>query len=359
MTYSLLKILIVRFSSIGDIVLTTPVIRCLKLQLPGLELHYLTKKQFIPILEPNPYLDKVWGYDDNFRELVPQLKAQGFDCVIDLHKNLRSFFVKRRLRVVSASFPKLNLQKWATVHLKVNAMPDIHIVDRYFKAVKRLGACNDNGGLDCFIAAGDEVAVTDLPFTHQQGFYALVIGGKHNTKIFPPEKIVEVCKKLSQPVVLLGGKEDRERGEQIAARSGPIVYNSCGLYNISQSASLIRQSRAVLTNDTGLMHIAAAFNKRMVSVWGNTVPAFGMYPYLREGFRDNSMIAEVRGLSCRPCSKLGFKECPKKHFRCMREIETGPIVDFLLKRAKNGATDDPATKETRPPEPEIRNYSEF
>ena len=330
MISSLVKILIIRFSSIGDIVLTTPVIRCLKSQLPGLELHYLTKKQFLPILEPNPYINKVWGYDRNFRDLVPQLKSQGFDYVVDLHKNYRSVFVKRQLQVASASFPKLNLQKWVTVHFKMNVMPDIHIVDRYFKAVKPLGILNDARGLDYFIPAGDEVSLAGLPATHKKGFYAIVIGGKHNTKIFPPEKIVEVCKKLSQPVVLLGGKEDRERGEQIAERAGTPIYNSCGLYNINQSASLIRQSRAVLTNDTGLMHIAAAFGKHMVSVWGNTIPAFGMYPYLPAEHRDHSMIAEVRALSCRPCSKLGFKQCPKKHFHCMLLIDTDPIVDFLM-----------------------------
>ena len=108
-----------------------------------------------------------------------------------------------------------------------------------------------------------------------------------------------------------------------------MVFNSCGYYNISQSASLIRQATAVLTNDTGLMHVAAAFHKPIVSVWGNTIPGFGMYPYLPGKFKSDSMIAEVKGLSCRPCSKLGFTECPKKHFKCMNQIEVDPVVDFL------------------------------
>jgi ADP-heptose:LPS heptosyltransferase len=146
-------------------------------------------------------------------------------------------------------------------------------------------------------------------------------------------------------VILLGGKEDRERGEQIVGRAGPLVFNSCGQYNLNQSASLVRQANTVLTNDTGLMHVAAAFNKRIVSVWGNTIPAFGMVPYLPEQFKQNAMIAEVSGLSCRPCSKIGFKECPKKHFNCMNKIDIDPVVAFLKKHPAPGKSDKPAISE--------------
>ena len=323
------KILVIRFSSIGDIVLTTPIVRCLKEQVRHAEIHFLTKAQNEPIVRANPNIDKIWLYDHNFPDLIPQLKSMEFDFIADLHKNYRSAFVKRQLEVKSASFPKLNIRKWLTVQFKMNVLPPIHIVDRYFKATESLGIKNDGQGLDYFIPAEDEVTMTSLPATHQQGFIAVVIGGKHNTKIFPAEKVAEVCNKLASPVVLLGGPEDRERGEQIAGLTGNHVYNSCGLYNLNQSASLVRQAIAVLTNDTGLMHVAAAFNKPIVSVWGNTIPAFGMYPYLPEKSKSNSLIAEVQHLSCRPCSKLGFDECPKKHFKCMNEINPSPIVEFF------------------------------
>ncbi|MCX6303885.1 MAG: glycosyltransferase family 9 protein [Bacteroidetes bacterium] len=324
------KILVIRFSSIGDIVLTSAVVRCLKEQLRDAEIHFLTKAQHEPILKGNPYIDKIWLYDHNFRELIPQLKSQGFNFIVDLHGNYRSAFVKSQLGTDSATFPKLNLQKWLTVHFKMSVLPDIHIVDRYFRAAAALGIKNDGRGLDYFIPPEDEVALASLPESLRQGFIAIVTGGKHNTKIFPPEKVAEVCKKLSRPVILLGGKEDQERGEQVVALAGLMVYNGCGLYNISQSASLIRQARSVMTNDTGLMHIAAAFKKPIVSVWGNTIPGFGMYPYLPDKFRTLSMISGVAGLSCRPCSKIGFSKCPKKHFNCMNLIETDPIVTFLL-----------------------------
>ena len=324
------KILVIRFSSIGDIVLTSAMVRCVKQQLREAEVHFLTKKQNEPILRANPNIDKIWLYDHNFKELIPQLKSQGFDFIADLHRNYRSGFVKSQLGTESATFPKLNLAKWLTVNLKMNILPDIHIVERYFKAIEPLEVINDGLGLDYFIPAGDEVEVASLPILHQNGFIAIVIGGKHNTKIFPPEKVAGVCQKLARPVILLGGDEDRERGEQIVSQTGVLVFNACGLYNLNQSASLIRQARAVLTNDTGLMHIAAAFRKPVVSVWGNTIPAFGMYPYMPEQFKTNSMIAQVEGLSCRPCSKLGYRKCPKQHFNCMNQIETGPIAEFLL-----------------------------
>lgn len=327
------KVLVIRFSSIGDIVLTSPVIRCLKKQVPDAEVHFLTKRQFLPVVEANPYIDRIWLYDKNFRELIPQLKSEGFDFIADLHKNYRSHFVIRKLGVPSASFPKLNFRKWMIVNLKINSLPSVHIVDRYFRAVEKIKVKNDGQGLDFFIPANEEVDLMTLPVTHREGFIAIVIGGKHNTKIFPVEKLTELCKNLSRPVILLGGEEDLKRGELIAASDRSAIFNACGKYTLNQSASVLRQAASVLTNDTGLMHIAAAFRKRMVSVWGNTIPAFGMYPYLPDESQGNSCITEVQGLSCRPCSKLGYQTCPKKHFRCMMDIEIKPVVEFLMRDA--------------------------
>jgi ADP-heptose:LPS heptosyltransferase len=322
------KILVIRFSSIGDIVLTTPVIRCLKQQVWGSEIHFLTKAQHEPVVRANPYIDKLWLYDRNFDVLIPQLKSQKFDFIVDLHKNYRSAFVKSHLKVKSASFPKLNVKKWLSVHLKLNLLPHIHIVDRYFMATEKLGIRNDDKGLDYFIPPEDEIDPANLPESHRNGYVAIVIGGKHSTKIFPEEKVAEVCNHLSHPVILIGGPADEDRGEYIVNNTGTTIYNACGKYNLNQSASLIRQAKAVMTNDTGLMHIAAALRKPIVSVWGNTIPEFGMFPYL-PGAAPSSLIMEVKGLSCRPCSKLGFDACPKGHFRCMNEIDVGAVAGFL------------------------------
>lgn len=323
-----MKVLVIRFSSIGDMVLTTPVLRCLKMQLPDAEIHLLTKKKFSSLLAANPYIDKTWGYDGDFDTLIPALKAEGFHFVADLHRNLRSQYVRLRLGVPSAAFPKLNIQKWMAVRMKRNSLPDVHIVDRYFTAVRPLGVVNDGAGLDFFIADEDRVGPASLPEGFGAGYIAAVIGGRHATKIFPPEMVAEVCNGLKLPVVLLGGPEDRERGEVILRLATGRVFNACGLFGFSQSASLVEQARGVLTNDTGLMHVAAAFRKPVVSTWGNTVPEFGMYPYM-PGNEALSHIAEVKGLPCRPCSKIGYDACPKGHFRCMREIGTEGIAGVL------------------------------
>jgi ADP-heptose:LPS heptosyltransferase len=327
----LTKVLIIRFSSIGDIVLTTPVIRCLKIQSPDTEIHFLTKKQHHSILSENPYISKIWQFEDNFSELIPRLKAENYDFVVDLHKNIRSGFVRSKLGKPSASFPKLNFRKWVLVNMKINILPDVHVVDRYFLAVRKLKIKNDGEGLDYFIPRAEEVDLSGILSERQKDYIAFSIGGKHITKIFPEEKIISLCKKTEKTVFLLGGVEDKDRAERIISHCGSNVINSCGKYTINQSASVIRQSGNVITNDTGLMHIAAAFRKPVISIWGNTVPAFGMYPYLPEEFIHNSKIQEVKNLSCRPCSKLGFDLCPKSHFRCMNDQD----VDAILKSLEN------------------------
>lgn len=260
---------------------------------------------------------------------MPQLRAENFDFVADLHKNFRSKYVLLRLMKPNHSFPKLNLKKWMLVRFKIDRLPQIHIADRYFEAVKPLAIVNDGEGLDYFIPENEEVDPARLIPSGETRYIAFSIAGKHNTKIFPEEKVVEVCKALDHPVILLGGYEDKARGERIQLQAGSHVMNGCGMFSINQSASLIRQAEKVITNDTGLMHIAAAFKKPVLSVWGNTVPEFGMYPYLPEDQNQNSYLFEVKGLSCRPCSKLGFEKCPKGHFRCMMDQDIGKMITIL------------------------------
>ncbi len=312
------KILIIRFSSIGDIVLTTPVIRCLKEQLPGVKVHYLTKKGFKDILENNPHLSKIHTIEKDVKEVLTELIKENFDYVIDLHNNIRSAQVKMAIGKPSPTFNKLNFKKWLLVNFKINTMPDVHLVDRYMYTVEQLGVKNDFKGLDYFIPEQDVVDIAALPKTQQRGYIGFVIGAKHATKKLPVEKIINICKKLNQPIVLLGGKEDAENAKAIENAFGGLVYNACGKYNLNQSASLVKQAKKIITHDTGLMHIAAALKKEIISVWGNTVPEFGFTPYLPG---NNSKRVEVKNLPCRPCSKIGYEKCPEGHFKCMLMID--------------------------------------
>lgn len=318
------KILIIRFSSIGDIVLTSPVIRCIKKQLPDVELHYLTKKSFSILLDSNPYIDKIHLLNDNLSLKIKELQAENFDFIVDLHNNLRSFYIKWQLEKPVRSLNKLNIRKWLLVNLKINILPDKHLVQRYLDTVKKIKVSDDGEGLDYFIPKKDEIQLHDFPLTHMHGYAALVIGAQHATKKLPFEKLKELCEKIQVPFIVIGAKEDFQTGNELEKLFPFKVFNACGKFNLNQSASAIRQSKIVITHDTSMMHIASAFKKKIHSYWGNTVPSFGMYPYFGSKskylslYENNSFIHEVKNLNCRPCSKIGFNKCPKGHFNCMK-----------------------------------------
>lgn len=264
--------------------------------------------------------------DKDIGEIIPQLKNEKYDYIIDLHHNLRTLKLKRRLGVKSFSFNKLNLEKWLLVNFKINSMPAVHIVDRYMETVKSFGVRNDGKGLDYFIGPEDGTALQKLPEAFQKNYVAFVIGAKHNTKKLPAGKIISICKKINYPVVLLGGREDVEEGDQIVSAVQPqLIYNACGKFSLNESAALVKLSLRVVTHDTGLMHMAAAFKKEIISVWGNTVPEFGMYPYYGEFEISNSKF-EIKNLPCRPCSKIGYDKCPRGHFKCMMDQDENGIA---------------------------------
>jgi ADP-heptose:LPS heptosyltransferase len=317
------KILIVRFSSIGDIVLTTPVVRCVQVQ-TGATVDFLCKNNFKSVVEENPSIRKVFTINKSYVEVIEQLKSEEYDLLLDLQHNLHSWKLKRALGVPSHSFPKLNVEKWLMVNMKINVLPAVHIVDRYMSTAIALGVKNDGNGLDYFIPSGQEIS----PETYLPGsspFVAFVTGAAHFTKRLPEEKIVQICSRIAHPVVLLGGKEEAASGDRIAAAAGVHVFNACGKFNLHQSASWVRQSAMVISHDTGLMHIAAAFKKKIITIWGNTVPEFGMFPYYPKG-EDRHFSVQVSGISCRPCSKIGYEKCPKGHFKCMKEQDVNLIA---------------------------------
>jgi ADP-heptose:LPS heptosyltransferase len=317
------KFLIIRFSSIGDIVLTTPVVRCLRKKYPNAAIHYLTKKQFGSIIDSNPYVDKVILSKDDINETIAELLEENYDCIIDLHHNLRTLRIKQALKKVPFnSFNKLNIEKWILTNFKIKLVPHKHIVDRYMETVHGLGVVNDGAGLDYFIPENDEVKESDIPFSHLHGYVAIAIGAAHNTKKLPVEKLKALAEKIGYPVILLGGKDDFLNGEKIAESDPVKIYNACGKFSLNESADLVRRAQLVISHDTGLMHIAAAFKKNILSVWGNTVPSFGMTPY-----QTQYEVFQVNKLWCRPCSKTGFDKCPLGHFKCMNNQSIDAIAD--------------------------------
>lgn len=326
----MVKFLIIRFSSIGDIVLTTPVVRCLKNQVDGAVIHYLTKEQYSGILGSNPNIDRLWLYKNNMRELLVKLQEEEFDYIIDLHHNIRTLRIKNKLRKLSFSFDKLNYKKWLLVNLKINKLPDIHIVDRYLDTLKVFEVKNDHKGLDYFLQKEKSDSIDPVVAEIPEKYIALVIGAKHETKKATSGKLAEICDKVSFPIVILGGNEDRQLAGSILTQiiKNHDVWDTSGKLSLNQSARLVKNAALVITHDTGLMHIAAAFKKKIISIWGNTIPEFGMYPYFPD---PDSKIFEVKGLRCRPCSKIGYQSCPKKHFKCMKDQNSSEIAFYARK----------------------------
>ena len=322
------KILILRFSSIGDIVLTSAVVRCLKKAFPESELHYATKHPYASIVKNNPNIDKVHLLSKSLPSLIRTFRREDFDFILDLHKNLRTLLIKAALLKRSASFPKQNFRKYLLTHFKMQRLPIAHVVDRYFEAVKNLGVRNDGKGLDFFIPPEDRLSLKELPDSHRSAYVAVVISATYTTKQFPETKLLSVIDRLNSPVILIGGAAEIEMGKRIAESRPEKVFNACGKYNLEESAWLLKNAAKVLSNDTGMMHIAAALQKEISVTWGNTVPAFGMSPYFGNG-PGREFRFEVKDLPCRPCSKLGYEKCPRKHFRCMMNQDEDSIASTL------------------------------
>lgn len=320
------KILLLRFSSIGDIVLTTPVLRALKQQFNhgDVEVHFVCKQGFKPVLANNPYVDQLFTYSKSPEEIYESLKAEQYHYVFDLQKNLRSKRLISYLGVMSFSFDKLNLKKWMWIHLGIDQMPDVHIVDRYFEVTRSFDIKNDGQGLDYFLSDTDRVDLAAFP-TLKAPFVAIAIGGNHAGKVMPKHKINAILSQLTVPVALLGGPEDAEIGNELA-QSHEHVVNFAGALKLNESASVLEQSAWVIAHDTGLMHIASAFKKPIVSVWGATTPSLGMYPYLPG---EKSKMIQPEGASQRPYSKLGNKKWYAKAYDGWKHLNIEKIIEAI------------------------------
>jgi ADP-heptose:LPS heptosyltransferase len=332
-----MKILVIRLSAIGDIVLTTPILRCLKKQLPDAELHFLVQPSYKEVIAHNPYIDAIHELEHNWLTTINELKNQEFDYIIDLQNNKETQRLAAELKVPVHAVKQHTLEKTLFIRLKWNVMPKNHVVDQGFKAIAPLGVKNDGAGLDYFIPRLEEVPYKDIPLSHHAGFIAMVIGASFFTKRLPVEKWKELCAQINHPIILLGGKEAYAAGEEIRRVDETKVYNACGKFTLNESADLVRKSKLVIAHDTGLMHIAAAFKKPIIVIWGSTIPSLGMTPYYGNHFLQSrqqppSDSVQVHKLWCRPCTTVGRHQCPQGHFKCMKEINVDEIVQKVNTR---------------------------
>ena len=321
-----LKILVIRFSSIGDIVLTFHALRCLREKHPTAEVHFLTKSTYKDLLLASTFHDKTLFFEGDLKQTKRAIRKENYTHIIDLHNNLRTRLLTIGIRGVHLSrFNKLNWEKWLLTRLKKNKLPNKHLVERYIDAFSELGVLNDSKNTLFFVPNEFKIDLNHYELG-ENPFLAIAMGAQYSTKKFPVSSLIKVLESYDLPIVLLGGEAENEHGQKIqAAFPQKKIYNLCGELSLLASASILSQAKTVLTNDTGLMHIAAMFDVPIVSIWGNTVPAFGMYPYRPEK-EGTVKIHEVLGLNCRPCSKIGYQECPKGHFNCMEKQDLSAIA---------------------------------
>ena len=281
-----------------------------------MQIHYLIKSEYSTLLSSNPYIDKVFVFKNNLNHVISDLKLENYDLIIDLHNNIRSWWVKFNLRVSSRTFQKNNWKKYLLIYFNWNYIID-HVVDRYFEVLKDLNVVNDNNGLDYFLNKN-----TSIDFNINQNFIAWSVGGSSTHKQLSKKQILEVTNQISHPIVLLGGVDEISLGNNLIKESShQKIYNFCGNISLDQSAYLIKNSVLVLSNDTGLMHIAASFQKPIISFWGCTKPSLGFSPYMTS----NKSVQLIARPSSRPCSKHG-SHCRFKMKGCIKEINSMTVV---------------------------------
>lgn len=297
-----MKILVIRFSAIGDILLTFPVVEALVDKYPSAEIHFLTKPSNEPVLDLLSNKVQPRFLQESLVQTAKQLRGERYDLVIDLHNNLRTFLLQVLLMKGSwYRFRKLNFQKWLFTAFKWNTLPKVHVVDRYAQAASVSPA-----------SVNLDVINTNVVESLPSQYVAWVLGATFSTKQFPLSKLIETIERLDMPIVLLGGEKENPLASSLQAHY-PSLISLVGKTSLSEAATVLSKAKVVVTNDTGLMHLAAFYDKPMVCIWGNTVPIFGMYPYQSTPV----FHAQVSDLSCRPCSKIGHNSCPKGHFDCM------------------------------------------
>lgn len=312
--YSLIKkILIIRLSSIGDILLTTPLIRSIKKKYPAIQIDFLLREEFIELIQNNPYIGKIYNYQRDKSEnklLIDSLHINNYDLIIDLQNNFRSGAIVKQFKCPVLKFKKNNLKKFLLVQFKINLLKNADkIPDRYAATAQTE---LDEDGLEYYTHLSP-----NFRFKENENYIGLCHGSKHFTKRWPLEYYIELGKKLESEgykIVLFGSRDEAKSAEEISSHFNNAINLCCD--SLSQTAANIKICKSVFANDSGLMHLAAAMKVPVIAFFGSTVKEFGFYPY-----KAKSIVMEIKDLHCRPCTHIGRASCPKRHFKCMKDIQ--------------------------------------
>lgn len=339
------KTLVIRFSSIGDIVLSSPMLRVLRARFPTGQIDYVTRTEYAELVKSNQYLNHTYEFDvdrgfEGLRSLKKRIRDEGYDLIVDIHDSLRSKYLRSLRGPKRVVVNKRVLERSVLVNFKKNTYKGIvPVVDRYIETLKQFGITNDGRGLELHIP--DEVLfgvsgrIARLQLNRFEKVVGLCPGARHVTKRWPADGFARVgaafAQKLDAKVLLFGGPADEPVCNQIAWDINNQVgaeraMSLCGQLKLLETGAAMEYCDVIITNDTGLMHIATAMHKKVVAVFGSTVREFGFFPY-----DPAAVVLERQGLDCRPCSHIGRSDCPEKHFKCMTEIDP----DQVFSRARD------------------------
>lgn len=317
------KILIIRLSSLGDILLTTPFIRSLKNQFPKIKIDMIVREEYSDAIKLNPNLNQKFYYsriDDENKNLLAKLSKENYNLIVDLQNNLRSKKISSSLNVKRVKFKKSSLQKVLLVNFKINLLKEApQIPVRYAKTIPDIKL--DSKGINLFTDKIPSKIISD-----KNNLVGFCSGARHFTKRWPKEYFIELGKMLSESgykVVLFGGRIDKQLCEEIS-KEIPDSINLSNDDNLLQTTADMKMCKAMICNDSGLMHVASAVGTKVIAIFGSTVKEFGFTPY-----NCQNLILENNSLTCRPCSHIGRSSCPKKHFECMKEISPATVFENL------------------------------
>ena len=327
MSKKIKRVLVIRFNSIGDLILCSPVIR--QLNKSGYEVDFLVKENYKYIVKDNPCISKLITYQGNFWECLKILRSRRYDHIIDLHNNLRSrLFTAALLKPVSR-FQKKPLEDFLLTRFSNFRTQRKHVVFRFLETLKPLiSEIPESPKLE-YHGLGDLPVGFELP----DDYVAVSIASAFATKDIPEDHLLKVFNSLPHQFVLLGSMKDLPLADRLIAQaSNANVFSAVSILNLHQTASVIEKASVLLTGDSGLMHMASALGTATVSVFGSTHPILGYTAFHKPEIQDS--IIQNNVLNCRPCTKQGRNGCPKGHFKCMRDIS----VEELLAKVEQMAS---------------------
>jgi lipopolysaccharide heptosyltransferase II len=327
------RILVIRLSSLGDVLLTTPVLRLLREYCPAAQVDFLTKAAYQDILCTNPCVDRLWLWEpqQGLREMLRRLRQIRYDIVVDLHRTLRSRLLYRGLLAErKLAYTKRTIRRALLVHLGWNTLQAMTPVPELYMAPLRcLGMTAPLPPLELHLTAESQEAMQaylqqELPESRMRPLLAVAPGAHWSTKRWPVERFAVVAQTLAQmqqaAVVVLGSAEDRPLAQQLCQQLSVPVLNSTGNLSLMHTAALLQQCRLLLSNDSGLMHMAAALQVPVVAIFGPTVQEFGFYP-----FKASAQVVSAT-IACRPCSTKGSTRCPRGHHQCMQQVTVAHVL---------------------------------